>query len=124
MTSPVSVMMSITSRATANGRPAGSVTATRTEPTSAVPSDEPRLETLRDRPEMSPWSSAGKLDWTTLTDDVSMTPIPAPNSSSPGTQVAMPECVLTKSSSRIMPRAVTRKPAMISHWMACCTCRT
>ena len=78
-------------RATANGWPAGRATATKTDPTSAVPSDDPRLETLRDKPEISPWSASGKLDWTTLTDDVSMTPTPAPNSSNPGTQVRMPE---------------------------------
>jgi hypothetical protein len=40
--------------ATPNGCPAGSLDATSSYPTSAVPSDDPRLETLRDRPEMSP----------------------------------------------------------------------
>src|SRR6202023_755476 len=47
---------------------------------------EPRLETLRDRPEISPWSLSGKLDWTTLTEEVSIVPIPMPNRSSPGIQ--------------------------------------
>ena len=42
--------------------------ATRIVPATAVPSDEPRLDTLRDRPEISPWSSSGKLDWTRLTE--------------------------------------------------------
>ena len=53
MTRPMSVITSMMS-ATANGLPAGSFTATSTEPTSAVPTDDPRLDTLRDRPEMSP----------------------------------------------------------------------
>ena len=47
---------------------------TRIVPAMAVPSDEPRFDTLRDRPEISPWSSSGKLDCTTLTDGVSITP--------------------------------------------------
>jgi hypothetical protein len=63
------VNTSIIVRTTAKGWPAGSLTATRTEPTRAVPNDDPRLETLRDRPEMSRWSASGKLDWTTLTDE-------------------------------------------------------
>jgi hypothetical protein len=54
----------------------------------------------------------GELDWTTLTDDVSMTPTPAPNSSNPGTQVKMPEFARTRVSSKIMPTAVVAKPAM------------
>src|SRR5215470_639458 len=86
-TKPISVNTTIIVRATAKGLPSGSFTATMTEPTRAVPNDDPRLETLRDRPEMSPWSVLGKLDWTTLTDEVSMTPIPTPNRNSPGTQV-------------------------------------
>src|SRR5690606_21201522 len=36
--------------------------ATRIVPATAVPSDEPRLDTLRDTPEISPWRSSGKLD--------------------------------------------------------------
>src|SRR6202047_4200815 len=75
-TRPMSVIASITLRATAKGLPTGSLTATRTEPTRAVPSEDPRLETLRDRPEISPWSWSGKLDWTTLTEAVSMVPTP------------------------------------------------
>ncbi len=50
----------------------------------AVPSEEPRFETLRDRPEISPWSRSGKADWTTLTEEVSMTPTPAPIRNRPG----------------------------------------
>src|SRR5580700_2822216 len=67
---------SMTVRATATGLPSGSLTATRTEPTTAVSSEDPRLETLRDRPEISPWFRSGKLDWTTLTEEVSMVPTP------------------------------------------------
>ncbi len=63
------MITSITVKATANGLPSGSFTATMTEPTIAVPSDEPRFETLRDNPEISPWSAQGKLDWTTLTEE-------------------------------------------------------
>ena len=50
----MSAITRIIVRATAKGLPSGSLTATRTEPTRAVPSEEPRLETLRDRPEISP----------------------------------------------------------------------
>jgi len=73
---PMRVNTGIIVRATVKGLPSGSLTATRTEPTRAVPSDEPRLETLRDRPEISPRSWSGKLDWTTLTEAVSMSPKP------------------------------------------------
>src|SRR5262249_50038401 len=52
MTRPISVNTSIMVRAAAKGLPVGSFTATMTEPTSAVPKDDPRLETLRDRPEI------------------------------------------------------------------------
>jgi len=34
----------------------------------AAPREEPRLDTLRDSPEISPWRCSGKLDCTTLTD--------------------------------------------------------
>jgi hypothetical protein len=97
------------------GFPAGSLAATRTEPTSAVPSDEPRLDTLRDRPEMSPWSASGKLDWTTLTDDVSITPTPAPNTSRPGIQLKIPVPARTSASSSARPTTAAVNPAMISH---------
>src|SRR5215468_4722640 len=102
-TRPIRVNTSIIVRATAKGFPAGSLTATMTEPTRAVPNDDPRLETLRDNPEISPWSLLGQLDWTTLTDEVSMTPIPAPNRNSPGIQVQTPESARTKASSKAMP---------------------
>src|SRR5438105_1635794 len=54
MTNPIRARTSMMVRATPNGSPAGRTTATSTEPTSAVPSDDPRLETLRDKPEISP----------------------------------------------------------------------
>lgn len=59
---------------------------TRIVPAIAVPKDEPRLDTLRDRPEISPCYSSGKLDCTTVTDGVSITPRPKPMTSSPGTR--------------------------------------
>ena len=49
-----------------------------------MPKDEPRFDTLRESPEMSPWSASGKLDCTIVTDDVSITPTPRPMSSSAG----------------------------------------
>jgi hypothetical protein len=106
-------------KATAKGLPAGSATATRTDPTSAVPSEDPRLDRLRDRPEISPWSESGKLDWTTLTDEVSMTPTPMPNSSSPGTQVQNAEWALTSVSSSTMPATLNKKPTIMSHRWGC-----
>ena len=47
---------------------------TRIVPAIAVPSDEPRFDTLRDRPEISPCWFSGNADWTTFTDGVSITP--------------------------------------------------
>src|SRR5215813_12022817 len=114
-TRPIRVNTSIIVRATANGFPAGSLTATMTEPTRAVPNDDPRLETLRDSPDMSPWSLLGQLDWTTWTDEVSMTPMAAPNRNSPGIQVQMLGSAVTRASSRPTPTAVTGTPVMISH---------
>ena len=64
-------------------------TDTRIVPAMAVPKDEPRFEMLRDRPEISPCSSSGKLDCTTFTEGVSMTPRPRPISRSPGTKARM-----------------------------------
>src|SRR4029453_15354188 len=46
-------------------------------PAIAAPREEPRFDTLRDRPEISPWRSSGKLDCTRLTDGVSITPRPS-----------------------------------------------
>src|SRR5437660_12133791 len=83
---------------------------TNTEPTSAVPSEDPRFEMLRDKPEISPWSFSGKLDCTTLTEDVSMTPTPAPISRRPGMKLRMLEVALAKNNRRIMPTMVITKP--------------
>src|SRR3954449_2669462 len=58
--------------------------ATRIVPAMAVPRVEPRLETLRDRPEISPCCDSGKADCTTLTDGVSPRPRPAPIRNKPG----------------------------------------
>jgi hypothetical protein len=57
---------------------------TRIVPAIAVPNDEPRLETLRDRPEISPCRASGKLDWTTLTEGVSIAPRPKADQRQPG----------------------------------------
>src|SRR5689334_10470101 len=53
-------------------------------PAIAVPIDDPRLDALRDRPEISPWRFSGKADCTTLTEGVSMTPTPRPIRNTPG----------------------------------------
>src|SRR5580704_18482337 len=42
-------------------------------PAIAVPIEDPRLETLRDSPEISAWRFSGKADCATLTEGVSMT---------------------------------------------------
>ena len=57
---------------------------TRIVPAMAVPREEPRLETLRDKPEISPCCASGKADCTTLTDGVSIVPVPRPINRSPG----------------------------------------
>ena len=59
---------------------------TMTVPAMATPNEEPKFETLRDRPDISPWSSSEKLDCTTLTEDVNMTPTPKPTRKRPGTK--------------------------------------
>ena len=53
-------------------------------PAIAVPSDEPRFDTLRDRPEISPCCSSPKLDCTTLTDGVSISADAEPDEQEPG----------------------------------------
>ena len=87
---------------------------TRIVPAIAVPNDEPRLETLRDRPEISPCRASGKLDWTTLTEGVSIAPRPSPTSASPGRNASTLSVALTKKSSSRMPASVTTKPATIN----------
>ena len=105
--------------AAANGWPSGSLTATRIEPTSAVPSDEPRLDTHLDSPEMSPCSASGKLDCTRLTEDVSMIPVPAPSSSNPGIQVQIAEWARTSANSSRKPMVAIVKPAITSQRCGC-----
>src|SRR4029079_10389329 len=63
--------------------PPGMAPATR-EPAIATPSEEPRLETLRDTPEMAPWTFSGHADCNRLTDAVSMIPTPTPMRNRPG----------------------------------------
>jgi len=53
-------------------------------PAIAVPKDEPRFETLRERPDISPCLSSGNADCTMLTDGVSIAPKPKPIRNSPG----------------------------------------
>ena len=84
-------------------------------PAIAVPRQEPRLDTLRDRPEISPCCSSAKLDCTMFTDGVSMAPRPSPISRSPGAKtqalgVLMP---ITSASKTPTPAMVTMKPARI-----------
>ena len=75
--------------------------------------DEPRLDTLRDRPEISPCSSSPKLDCTTLTDGVSITPEPQADQEQPGAKAQTLGEPLTMASRTPMPTIVTTKPAMI-----------
>jgi len=83
-------------------------------PAIAVPSDDPRFDTLRDSPLISPWRFSGNADCTTLTDGVSMTPTPSPMSSSPGAKANTLGDPATSASSTAMPAVVTTKPAMMS----------
>src|SRR6478672_5230618 len=53
------------------------IPATRMVPAIAVPIDEPRLDRLRDSPEISPCWASPKLDCTTFTDGVSINPRPS-----------------------------------------------
>src|SRR5207342_2568337 len=62
------------------------IPATRMVPAIAVPKDDPRLDTLRESPEISPWRLSPKLDCTTLTEGVSMSPRPSPIRSRPETK--------------------------------------
>ena len=89
-------------------------TDTRIVPAIAVPKVEPRLEMLRERPEISPCCASGKLDCTTLTDGVSMTPRPRPMSRSPGTKATTLDEAWTKPSKSPIPARVTMKPDTIS----------
>src|SRR5437764_9190345 len=44
----------------------------------AVPREDPRFDTLRESREISPCRSSGKLDWTTLTEGVSVIAVCTP----------------------------------------------
>src|SRR5262245_66011916 len=85
-----------------------------TVPAIATPSEEPRFETLRDRPDISPWSSSAKLDCTTLTEDVNITPTPKPTRKRPGTKERTLDEPDTSHNRRSTPTNVTMKPARIS----------
>jgi hypothetical protein len=52
----------------------------------------------------------GKLDCTTFTEEVSMTPTPTPISSRPGMKVRMLEVAFAKNNRRSMPAMVMTKP--------------
>ena len=82
-------------------------------PATAVPSDEPRLDTLRDSPEISPWCSSGKLDCTTLTDGVSIAPTPRPMRRSPGRERPDARGAGHQGEQDADPASVTTKPAMM-----------
>jgi hypothetical protein len=83
-------------------------------PAIAVPNDEPRFDTLRDSPEISPCNASGKLDWTTLTEGVSIPPSPRPTSARPGRNARMLSDARTSRSSSTIPPRVTTKPATIN----------
>ncbi len=93
--------------------------ATSTEPAIATPSDEPRFDTLRETPEMSPCTSSGHADCTTLTEAVSMAPTPKPMRNRPGQKVQFAESARARTSSRPMPTTVTVKPARTSSRWGC-----
>ena len=83
-------------------------------PATAVPSDEPRLEMQRDKPEISPCCSSGNADCTTLTDGVSITPTPRPMSKSPGANAPALGEPFTRVSRTTTPAIVVMKPAVTS----------
>src|SRR5205085_5708624 len=88
----------------------GATTETRIVPAIAVPNDEPRLDTLRERPEISPCCSSGKLDCTTLTEGVSIPPRPKPTRNSPGTKATMLDHATTRPINSAIPVSATTKP--------------
>src|SRR3954467_542965 len=79
----------------------------------AVPNVEPRFETLRERPEISPCIASGKLDWTTFTEGVSIAPRPRPTRRRPGTNATTLEEECTKPGRGATPPGGTRNPATI-----------
>src|SRR3954470_5376564 len=87
--------------------------ATRIVPATAVPIDEPRLDTERESPEISPCISSLKLDCTRLTDGVSIAPRPNPVRKSPGARPHALVVALAPMRSTAMPTMVVTNPAMI-----------
>src|SRR5512132_166755 len=87
---------------------------TRMVPATAAPREEPRLETERDKPEISPWSSSGKADCTTLTEGVSITPTPRPINRSPGANAQALEEPFTTASRTPIPAIAVTKPTKMS----------
>jgi hypothetical protein len=59
---PISPTTPIVASAMRNGSFPSASDETRIDPPNAVPIEDPRFETLRDNPEISPWSFSGKLD--------------------------------------------------------------
>src|SRR5438067_78693 len=88
-------------------------TARREGPMIAVPREEPRFEMLRDRPEISPCCSSGKLDCTMFTDGVSMIPSAAPIRKSPGTKATTLDQARTRPIRSPIPAIAPTKPATI-----------
>jgi hypothetical protein len=86
---------------------------TRIVPAIAVPNEEPRFDTLRERPEISPCCSSGKADCTMFTEGVSMTPSPRPIRSSPGAKAMTRDEAPTRASRTPIPAATTTNPAMM-----------
>src|SRR4051812_43579686 len=77
-TQPTRAKAPTTVIAVRNGALPRVVAATSTDPAIATPSDEPRFDTLRETPEMSPCTVSGQADCTTVTEAVSMAPTPNP----------------------------------------------
>ena len=111
VTSPMTPTAARVTIAKAYARPGVDVMpATRMVPAIAAPREEPRFDTLRESPEISPCLSSPKLDWTTFTEGVSIPPSPKPISSSPGTKANLLWVPVTRKSRTPTPAMVTRKP--------------
>src|SRR5437899_11182828 len=91
-------------------------------PAIAVPRDEPRFDTLRDRPEISPCMSSPKLDCTRLTDGVSIAPSPNPTSSRPGAnahgvEVEHTSATSTPAHTHVMPNRAMNNIGRYKHFV-------
>ena len=62
---------------------------------------------------MSSWSFSGNADWTTFTEEVTITPTPRPASSSPGTNARTSDPSCASNGSSTSPATVSTKPARI-----------